>query len=114
MKTSDVPFLRQEPMPESKAESKAESRTSAAGSAGADAKPDQPTTAAEQQAADQRKVDRPEESDPGAAGSGPVGESTNPTVQKILAEYEAHRLNGDEKGMRETRKRLTDLGYDVG
>lgn len=84
MSTSDVPFLRQEPMPDptSPVERKAAGRAGAVPPKGSD-DPDRPL----------------------------VGESSDPEVHKLLADRQNATLNGDTDMIRGIDARLAELGY---
>lgn len=87
MKTSDIPHLRQGPMPESTHPSK--SSTSSHASPHVSPKATAPSL-------------------------GNAAESSDAAVQNLLAERESCRLNDDADGMKDVDGRLADLGYSAG
>lgn len=88
MKTSDIPFLQGDNMPDT-------------------AKPDQKT----EPKADTKPAARPEPTSSG--GLAPAGEASDPRVHQLLAELEAAKLNENDDARRDIRDALRELGYSA-
>lgn len=85
MKTTDIPFLRGDVMPEQKSKLTA-----------AKVEPVAPAPAA-----------------PAATGLAPASETTNPAVQQLLAEMATLRANGANEDAQEIVSYLAELGYSA-
>jgi hypothetical protein len=86
MKTTDIPFLRGDVMPEQKA------------------KPVAPKAQAD--------APKPDTAEP--TGLTPAGETTNPEVQQLLAELQSLRANGAGDEADDIVSYLAELGYSAG
>jgi cysteinyl-tRNA synthetase len=58
------------------------------------------------------KAAEPKAPEPKKAVLGKAAESGDPTIQRLLAEQEIHRSNGDDEQVDKIREQLAGLGFE--